>query len=108
MQRLVRSRVATRKRVEKKEGVDDKPHIWLARGEVLDLFEESQEPYQARAAVVRRQKKDRDYPGVAAASIVRRPGKHVQHPNIFELAYAWIIDRSSKTDDIGQSDRGII
>ena len=24
----------------KKEGVDDKPHIWLARGEVLDLFEE--------------------------------------------------------------------
>jgi len=41
-----------------KEGLDDKPHVWLARGEVLDIFEESQEPYQAKAAVGRRQRKD--------------------------------------------------
>ena len=30
----------------KKDGIDDKPHIWLARGEVLDVFEESHEPYR--------------------------------------------------------------
>ena len=42
----------------KKEDIDDKPHIWLARGEALDMFAESQEPYHAKAAVGRRQKKD--------------------------------------------------
>ena len=39
----------------KKDGVDDKPEIWLARGEVLDLFEESQEQHQAKTAFGRRQ-----------------------------------------------------
>lgn len=42
----------------KKDGVDDKPFSWLARGEVLDLFEEAQEPYQAPAWVARRQRND--------------------------------------------------
>ena len=41
-----------------KDDVDDKPDVWLAKGEVFDLFEESQEQYQANASVARRQKRD--------------------------------------------------
>ena len=44
--------------LSKKDDVDDKPHVWLARGEALDIFEESQQPYQAKAWVARREKKD--------------------------------------------------
>ena len=44
--------------LSKKDDVDDKPHVWLARGEALDIFEESQEPYQAKAWVARREKND--------------------------------------------------
>ena len=42
----------------KKDDVDDKPYIWLARGEVIDIFEESQEQHQAHAHVARRQQRD--------------------------------------------------
>ena len=44
--------------LSKKDGVDDAPDVWLADGEVLNMFEESQERYQAKAFVARREKQD--------------------------------------------------
>ena len=44
--------------LSKKDDVDDKPEIWLGSGETIDIYEESQQPYQAKAWVARRERKD--------------------------------------------------